>query len=84
MMYELPGLDAWLESQQRFEQPAGHNKFGFVFCPFCQATPTYFEFRDALSAREYEISGLCQECQDKVFVEPQEDSWTLDDNEPAF
>ena len=24
-------------------------------------------FRDALSAREYRISGLCQACQDKIF-----------------
>ena len=24
-------------------------------------------FRDALSRREYEISGLCQKCQDKFF-----------------
>ena len=25
------------------------------------------EFRDALSAKEYRISGLCQGCQDKFF-----------------
>lgn len=24
-------------------------------------------FRDLLSAREYRISGLCQDCQDKIF-----------------
>lgn len=24
-------------------------------------------FRDALSAREYQISGMCQNCQDTVF-----------------
>lgn len=24
-------------------------------------------FRDALSAREFKISGMCQECQDKTF-----------------
>jgi len=24
-------------------------------------------FRDQLSAREFRISGMCQECQDKVF-----------------
>jgi len=27
-----------------------------------------FEFRDALSRKEYGISGLCQECQDKTFI----------------
>jgi len=25
------------------------------------------EFKDALSKREYSISGMCQECQDSVF-----------------
>jgi hypothetical protein len=25
------------------------------------------EFRDALSRREYSISGLCQKCQDELF-----------------
>ena len=25
------------------------------------------EFRDAVSKREYRISGLCQKCQDKLF-----------------
>jgi hypothetical protein len=27
------------------------------------------EFKDDLSLREYAISGLCQECQDIIFVE---------------
>lgn len=35
-------------------------------CASCGATAT--EFRDELSAREYRISGLCQACQDKVWV----------------
>lgn len=26
-------------------------------------------FKDGLSVREYQISGLCQRCQDKVFGE---------------
>lgn len=26
-------------------------------------------FRDALSKKEYSISGMCQQCQDKVFGE---------------
>lgn len=29
-------------------------------------------FRDDLSAREFEISGLCQETQDEVFSDPEE------------
>lgn len=30
-------------------------------------------FRDALSAKEYSISGMCQNCQDQVFAEPEDD-----------
>lgn len=37
-------------------------------CPCCgtQINPAT-DFRDPLSLREYQISGLCQECQDSVF-----------------
>jgi hypothetical protein len=31
------------------------------------------EFKDALSVKEYGISGMCQECQDKTFVPPKDD-----------
>lgn len=37
-------------------------------CPFCgkdMSNPTG-QFRDALSYKEFQISGLCQDCQDKV------------------
>ena len=34
-------------------------------CPFCKEPVG--EFRDKLSQREFEISGLCQNCQDGVF-----------------
>jgi len=34
-------------------------------CPLCQKE--IGEFRDALSKREYEISGICQDCQDEFF-----------------
>lgn len=36
-------------------------------CPSCRRDID--GFKDALSQREYEISGLCQICQDKIFVE---------------
>ena len=29
-------------------------------------------FKDALSEKEFGISGMCQVCQDKVFCEPEE------------
>ena len=34
-------------------------------CPICNKPPT--GFRDKLSAREFEISGMCQVCQDRIF-----------------
>ena len=33
----------------------------------CGKPVTPESFRDDISRREYSISGLCQECQDKVF-----------------
>lgn len=32
-----------------------------------------FNFRDDLSKQEYQISGICQTCQDKTFVEGEDD-----------
>ena len=34
-------------------------------CPFCGEKPK--GFKDALSRKEYQISGLCQDCQDNFF-----------------
>ena len=31
------------------------------------------EFKDAISRKEYGISGMCQVCQDSVFAEPEEE-----------
>lgn len=36
-------------------------------CPLCKMP--IGEFRDALSRKEYSISGMCQRCQDSVFGE---------------
>ena len=36
-------------------------------CPFCHTAIDITEFRDKLSKREWEISGLCQKCQDDMF-----------------
>lgn len=35
-------------------------------CVICNGYVT--GFKDALSAQEYRISGMCQKCQDSVFV----------------
>ena len=37
-------------------------------CPFCgKIIDVDNEFKDDLSRREYEISGMCQTCQDEFF-----------------
>lgn len=34
-------------------------------CTLCKRPAT--DFRDELSKKEFEISGMCQDCQDEVF-----------------
>lgn len=48
-----------------FPEQVARQKEGL--CPTCGGEIT--EFRNALSRREFEISGMCQECQDSVFGE---------------
>lgn len=36
-------------------------------CPFCKTKVKEDDFNDALSKKEFKISGLCKKCQDKVF-----------------
>jgi hypothetical protein len=39
-------------------------------CVFCQGQADSFD--DALSKKEYGISGMCQTCQDSIFGEPED------------
>jgi len=41
-------------------------------CVFCKAEIKMGDFRDDLSIKEFNISRMCQSCQDKVFS-PMED-----------
>jgi hypothetical protein len=38
-------------------------------CPTCGNFIRTQEFKDELSVREFQISGMCQKCQDSVFEE---------------
>jgi len=40
---------------------------GMILLKDCTREDLSSLFRDALSKKEYSISGLCQDCQDKVF-----------------
>lgn len=42
-------------------------------CPICGKPVGVF--RDELSQREFEISGLCQSCQDSVFGTDNDSEW---------
>lgn len=48
-----------------FPEQASLKRLGL--CPFCAELIFEEHFRDELSLREFEISGLCQACQDKMF-----------------
>ena len=48
----------------------GHvDRVGLGLCPFCVKPIQQKDFRDALSKKEFEISGICQKCQDEFFKE---------------
>jgi hypothetical protein len=49
-----------------FGQQAG-KRLDHDLCPRCGKAAR--DFRDEISEREWEISGLCQPCQDAIFVE---------------
>ena len=48
-------------------------------CPICRQAIDRNSFRDQLSRREFEISGMCQVCQDNLFADPEVDEY--DDSE---
>lgn len=37
-------------------------------CPFCCILVDEKDFKDALSKKEFKLSGMCQSCQNKFFV----------------
>jgi hypothetical protein len=53
-----------------FEPEAGA-RARLGLCTTCAEPIT--DFKDELSEREFNISGLCQKCQDRVFSEDSED-----------
>lgn len=47
--------------------PDEMNRVNQGHCPFCKKKINMDEFVDALSRKEFTISGLCQSCQDSFF-----------------
>jgi len=48
----------------------GQNNKNIDKCPVCNEDIK--EFKDSISKEEYELSGMCQDCQDKVFSDRDE------------
>lgn len=42
-------------------------------CPLCEKIIKESDFTDELSKKEYGISGLCQSCQDGVFLKDEKE-----------
>jgi hypothetical protein len=64
MSNKTPEIKSFIEQVFPGTREAIENKQ----CPLCRKPIT--GFRDQGSEREYEISGMCQACQDRVFGEP--------------
>ena len=50
-----------------FDKEVARVKVGL--CPLCGMPVKLEDFKDERSRREYNLSGLCQACQDKIFAE---------------
>jgi hypothetical protein len=87
MKYPTIEVPATFDDKAPHGKRAGDNKFRTATCPFCGSYGhalydpevddipiLIFAFRDLLSAREYEISGMCQKCQDETFKECENES----------
>ena len=57
-----PEIDNLLTSMMGKSRQEAENR---KECMTCSEPAT--EFRDDVSEREYQISGMCQDCQDKIF-----------------
>lgn len=53
-----------------------------MICPTCGCEVG--QFKDKLSELEFEISGMCQDCQDEVFDNDDSEDYVDELDEPAF
>ena len=58
--YKTPGMNETLRKLGIDREDIKHN-----ICTWCEEKAVVF--KNALSEKEYSISGLCQSCQDKTF-----------------
>lgn len=63
MMERDPAIQNFIEAV--FPEETQNIKEGK--CPFCAEPINMDDFKDDLSRKEFEISGMCQKCQDDFF-----------------
>ena len=70
--YSLSATLKHPEIEEMLSNLTGVSRVGAISeasCVFCKGEAS--SFRDPLSEKEYTISGLCQDCQDSVFDNPE-------------
>ena len=65
---KAPAIDATLKSVFGIDRIQSITK---LLCVCCGASVDENSFKDALSKKEFAISGICQKCQDQIFNPPQ-------------
>jgi ribosomal protein S18 len=53
--------------------PREVDNFEAGVCVFCQSEIKTEDFKDPLSIKDYKITGMCQQCQDKTYNIDEED-----------
>ena len=66
-----PVINALLSELAGKDRLATMSRGGCMTCDRADEI-TAEDFRDALSVREYRISGMCQECQNQIFDAPED------------
>lgn len=59
-----PGIDALITQLTGIDRV---KSIETQHCVFCNSPVTEDSFKDAISLKEFKISGICQVCQDKIF-----------------
>lgn len=66
--HKHPEMEAVIQSLTGIDRRAVINA---DICAMCGREAS--QFRDAVSAKEYSISGMCQQCQDSFFIQEEEE-----------
>jgi len=66
-------MDAFDDKARKFQEMIRAAAKGL--CPFCRCRPKLYEFDSPVSIHEFQMSGLCQRCQDTFFEESENEKY---------